>query len=724
MITSIWRYSHLTLAISSFIFILIASITGGILALEPITNQLKTFTIKNSNEISLSKTIYSLQREYPEIVTIQVDDNNFVIASIINKDGKSESFYINPTTGKKMGNLIERNPIYKWVTNLHRSLFLKSTGRFIVGFISLLLFLIAITGTILIIKRQGGLLLFFKKIIKEKTHQYYHVILGKYTLIPIIIITITGVYLSLEKFSLLPKTKTSYQISSDNSSILKKIPTSKFPIFKNTFLNNLKSLEFPFSAEEEDYFFLKLKDKELFIHQYSGEIISTQKLSFSKILLDWSLFLHTGRGTLIWSSILLLTCCCILFFIYSGFSITFTRNQHLPKNKHNKDKAEYIILVGSETGNTFKFANSLAQALSISKKIVFIDSLNNYSSYKSAQFLFILTATYGEGAPPTNAKKFLTTFPNITPSTTIKYTVIGFGSLAYKNYCKFAIQVDSLLQNHPNFEQIMDLYKINNQSFSDFKNWEKEWNHKNELKLAIPQKIASPRKQQTFTIIKRTALNQDNVFLLHLAPLKKITFTSGDLLSITPHQDSIERLYSIGAINGNIILSIKKHEFGVCSNFLNTLQQGDNIQAHIKKNKAFNLPKKTKEAILIANGTGIAPFLGMLEQPSIQKHLFFGVRTINSLDIYAPFLKNSGTKTTYIAYSKELSKEKKYVQDLILENQHTVANTLKNDGIIMICGSISMMNGTLKILEEITLNILETPLKTYWESNQIKTDCY
>ncbi|MFL0150162.1 PepSY-associated TM helix domain-containing protein, partial [Tenacibaculum maritimum] len=229
MITSIWRYSHLTLAISSFIFILIASITGGILALEPITNQLKPFTIKNSNEISLSKTIYSLQREYPEIVTIQVDDNNFVIASIINKDGKSESFYINPTTGKKMGNLIERNPIYKWVTNLHRSLFLKSTGRFIVGFISLLLFLIAITGTILIIKRQGGLLLFFKKIIKEKTHQYYHVILGKYTLIPIIIITVTGVYLSLEKFSLLPKTKTSYQISSDNSSILKKIPTSKFP---------------------------------------------------------------------------------------------------------------------------------------------------------------------------------------------------------------------------------------------------------------------------------------------------------------------------------------------------------------------------------------------------------------------------------------------------------------------------------------------------------------
>ena len=102
MTTSIWRYSHLTLAISSFAFILIASLTGIILAFEPISNQLKPFAVQNANEITLSKTISSLKNEYDEIVELKIDENNFVIASVVTKNGKSSTFYINPFTGKKL----------------------------------------------------------------------------------------------------------------------------------------------------------------------------------------------------------------------------------------------------------------------------------------------------------------------------------------------------------------------------------------------------------------------------------------------------------------------------------------------------------------------------------------------------------------------------------------------------------------------------------------------
>ncbi len=315
MTISIWRYSHLALAISSSIFILIAAITGIILAFEPISNQLKPYAIDNATKISLAKTIDVLQDEYEEVVSIEIDANNFISTSIITKEGKSETFYINPFTGKNIGNIIEKAPVFKFATNLHRSLFLKSTGRFIIGFVSFLLFLMAVTGVLLIIKRQGGFKRFFSKIVKENIEQYYHIILGRYMLIPIIIVTLTGVYLSLEKFSLLPSHNISHTINDTLHTRIPRKAVSEFSLFKNTPLEAVKRVEFPFSDDAEDYFFLKLKDKELLVNQYSGNVVSEEKLPLVALVSNWSLILHTGQGNIVWSLILLFTSCVILFFI-------------------------------------------------------------------------------------------------------------------------------------------------------------------------------------------------------------------------------------------------------------------------------------------------------------------------------------------------------------------------------------------------------------------------
>jgi sulfite reductase (NADPH) flavoprotein alpha-component len=722
MTISIWRYSHLTLVISSSLFILLAAITGIILAVEPISNQLEPFVIHNLEEQSLSKTIALLKNQHQEIISIDIDENNFVKTSVINKKGESETFYLNPYTGEKLGELIEKKSLYKWATNLHRSLFLKSTGRFLVGFFSLLLALITITGSILIIKRQGGIKRFFSKIIKENIEQYYHIIIGRYVFIPIIIITLTGVYLSLEKFSLLPDSKinhTYHYITKPNKI---KISSTEFSAFKTINLNEVKILEFPFSEDEEDYFFLKTQKKELIIHQYSGEIISNKNSSLVSILSNWSLFLHTGKGSIIWSIILMLSCFAILFFMYSGFVISLKRRQHnkLAKNKFHKDKAEFVILVGSETGSTNLFANSLYNGLFAAKKTVYIDHLNNYSMYKSLKNLIILTATYGDGEPPINATKFLEKLKNGTQNNSINYSVVGFGSLAYAQFCQFAIEIDTELQNHSNCNSILPLCKINNQSFADFKNWSYQLGTKTGIELNLKQTVQKIKKQQTFTVVDKTELNKDNTFLIRLKPTKKINFTSGDLLSIRPKEDNIERLYSIGKVDNDIVLSIKKHEFGVCSNAILNLKKEEKLIAEVLPNKEFHFPKKKKNTILIANGTGIAPFLGMTNNNST--HLFLGQRTSASLNLYKPFLKKVQYQNMHIAYSQE--NEKEYVQDLIAKKEDLIASTLKSGGTIMICGSIAMMKGVFSNLEKITLKELNSPLNKFKKKKQIKTDCY
>ncbi|WP_205860168.1 PepSY domain-containing protein [Polaribacter sp. 20A6] len=730
MTISIWRYSHLTLVISSTLFIVLASITGIILAFEPISDKLSPYDVVDINTVSIQETIAVLQKNYDEVITLDVDENGFVAANVVLKNGKSDTFYINPKTGEKVGEILQKKPIFEFATNLHRSLFLKSTGRFIIGFVSFLLFLISVTGIVLITKRQGGISKFFSKIVKEDFNQYYHIIIGRYTLIPIIIITLTGVYLSLDRFSVLPKDKNKHvEIASKKATE----NNSNFDFFKSTKLDEVKSIEFPFSQDEEDYYYVKLIDKEVAVNQISGKIVSLKKQSLVTFGSYYSVILHTGKGSILWSVVLLLSCFAILFFIFSGFAMTLKRRKKtsLVKNKFTKDEAEYIILVGSETGSTFNFATAFYNALTTSGKRVFLSELNQYTTYKKATNIIIFAATYGEGEAPINATKFIQKIEKVQQQNILNFSVVGFGSKEYTQYCKFAILVHANLQLQDNFTPTLPIFKVNNQSFSDFDQWLQEWNafYKMELTITLENLLNSKKEEQEFKVVRKTEINIDETFLIQLKSTKKTKFESGDLLSITPKNETRSRLYSIAKVDDTILLSIKKHEFGLCSKYINSLHKEDTMIANIQKNVAFRLPKKTKEVILIANGTGIAPFLGMIHQKKSKTkvHLFWGARTKESFKIYKndihTALENNTLTSFHAAYSQE-EKEKVYVQDLLINHGTLIANTIHNGGLIMICGSIYMEKGVTKVLEEITKKHLQSSLHKFKENNQIKTDCY
>ncbi|MFD2568843.1 PepSY domain-containing protein [Pseudotenacibaculum haliotis] len=731
MITSIWRYSHLALAISSFVFILVASITGIILAFEPISEQLKPYAT-DVEKHSLASTIQILNEKYDEVLTLEKDHNGFIIASVITEEGADDRFYIDPLTGEKIGDIIEKAPIFQFATNLHRSLFLKTTGRVIIAIVSFFLFLIAVTGVLLIIKRQGGIPQFFSKVVKEDNNQYYHVILGRLTLVPIMIITLTGVYLSLEKFSLLPDEKINHSIQTVENIPDTKQPIADFEIFKNTSLKEIKSIEFPFSEDPEDYYFVKLKHTELVVHQYNGAIVSEVKHPFVSLASSLSLFLHTGRGSMLWSFVLLLSTASILYFIYSGFYMTFKRRKEsfsIPSNTYRSDEAEYVILVGSETGNTYKPAALVFDAIKNLNKKVYITELNQYKEFKNLKHLLVFTSTYGKGEAPANAKNFIQKFQAVEHTQKVQFSVVGFGSLAYEDFCEFAIDIDTTLKQNSNFYASTDLYKIHNQSFSDFSKWVQDWSTKTNVSLQIeePKGNIKPKKQHRFDVVNRTDLNQDQTFLLQLRPKKKTAYQSGDLLEFFPQGETVPRYYSVGIKGKDVLLSIKKHDLGVCSSFFSQLNANDTIEAGVQKNKAFHFPKKVPEVVMIANGTGIAPFIGMIQENKrhIKAHLFWGGRTKPSFDLYSEIaqkaLQTKQLSSLHLAFSRE-EESKQYVQDSIKEKSELIATVLAKKGVIMICGSLAMEKGVRKVLESIVQEKLQSELASFgW---QIKTDCY
>ena len=77
----------------------------------------------------------------------------------------------------------------------------------------------------------------------------------------------------------------------------------------------------------------------------------------------------------------------------------------------------------------------------------------------------------------------------------------------------------------------------------------------------------------------------------------------------------------------------------------------------------------------------------------------------------------------FCAYSRNGSK-KNYVQDLINEDAERIADTFQSKGVVMICGSVAMQNGVIRVLEDICISHTNKPLSHYQKRNQLKMDCY
>lgn len=729
MTGSIWRFAHLTLALFSCAFLLVASVTGIILAIDVIGEKNSDYQIENFEEINLAQSITGLRKVYPEILELTVDHNNFVTVEGFNENGEDFKSFVNPLTGHILGQPQEKSEFIQWVTSLHRSLFLHETGRFIVGIVSFLLLLIVISGAVLIIKRQQGIRHFFAKIHKDFFAQYFHVVSGRILLIPILLIALTGTYLFLLRFEVISKQE-NREITYETSSG-KEIPLIEFPVFKEMKLVEIQKIEFPFSDDPEEVYKIKTSEKEIIVNQITGQIISESVYSKAVAFEQLSLDIHTGRTNVIWAIILSIASLNIIFFIYSGFAITLKRKGTKIKNKFKASEAEIIILVGSENGSTTNYANSVhKQLLGLGKK-TFMVPLNQYQLFPEAKQLLIFTSTYGLGDAPSNANQFKKLVEKTPQNQTINFSVIGFGSRNYEDFCGYAYEIDTFLGEQSWAIKQMDVHTVNDKSTEDLLNFIESFNEFSDVKLPTVNAVYSqkaPKLKKIKVIANSMESVENEVFELTLKASQK-NFQSGDLLAIYPENDARERLYSIAKINGNIKLVVKKHEFGLGSQYLSRVRSNDIISGRIIKNESFHFPKQVSSVILIANGTGIAPYLGMIEENKnrVEVYLFAGFRFRNGTSLaYEKFANNAQKQNKLKRYHFAYSREEKssYVMNLIENDAQLFAKKLSEKGVIMICGSLAMQKDVEVILNKICLEINEKPLSFYKENKQVLTDCY
>lgn len=731
MTISVWRYSHFALAVSSFLFMALAAVTGIILAFEPVATSIPSYKSPQFEQVTLAQSIPVLQRSFTEITDLKVDDHDFVLVKGIDSTGNEIEAYVDPATGKVLGKPTKQSAFFEWVTALHRSLFLHDTGRFMIGITAFLLMLITVSGIALVIQRQRGLKRFFARIVKDHFAQYYHVLLGRLSLLPILLIALTGTWMFLVRFGVFEEGKVEHHTANLEFRSAPVVQLPAMPLLQSIRLADVESIGFPFSPDAEDYFTLKLKDREILFNQVTGEVLSEVPYSNTSLLSRWSMAWHTGRASNVWAVILAIAAANILFFIYSGFAISIRRLSGRTKNKYDADKARLVILVGSENGSTRSFAKALHDQLLSAGEVSYLTDLNHYRSFPAAEQLLVFSSTYGLGDAPTNANRFLSLLKRYPQDHPVHYAVVGFGSRAYPDFCQFAYEVDNALISQSWATPLLEIHTVADRSPEDYNTWLMLWSQQTGLKgISLPERFSQkPGNLERWEVLERTnPTHADEPFLLTLKPSWRSRFVSGDLLAIYPAGDYRERQYSIGKVNGAIQLCVKLHPQGLGSNYLYRLQPGHVLEGRIVSNPHFQFPAKASRIIMVSNGTGIAPFMGMIEENSRKApiHLFCGFRYAAS---FAPF-KDAIERNTQagqlhscqVAYSREGGQL--YVRDLLAQAADLVADTLAEKGVILLCGSLSMQHDVIEWLEQLCRERGLRPVSYYQSHDQILMDCY
>jgi benzoyl-CoA 2,3-dioxygenase component A len=152
---------------------------------------------------------------------------------------------------------------------------------------------------------------------------------------------------------------------------------------------------------------------------------------------------------------------------------------------------------------------------------------------------------------------------------------------------------------------------------------------------------------------------------------------------------------------------------GLASNYLCDLKKGDTVQVIGPFGDRFLMPNHPGSNILmVCTGTGSAPMRAMTEhrrrlmvagKPVGGKlMLFFGARKPEELPYFGPLTKLPvELMDTTLAFSRVPGQPRSYVQDRIRERARDVAELLRGDSFIYICGLKGMETGVLEAMHDV-----------------------
>lgn len=710
------RLIHRWVGLTAGAVALVLGITGAILAFYPVRDA--WLSVPAEADLTVSTLVERVAATIPGVEEIRhLPAGDIVVYSFAGDQARAA--YVDPADGRVLGDY-QPSALSRWVKNLHRSFLLGDTGRLAAAGIALAMFILSVSGLVLLIRRLGGWQRLTGRL-RGSLSQRIHATTGRILLVTLWLTAVTALYMTAVTFELIP---TDADVDPDVISVAGPqgdLPAGELPLLQSLRVGELRRLNFPGAGDPEDTWTVVTASGEGWIDRYSGRTLAWVPAPPAQRIYDWAMLLHTGEGAWLWALVLGISGTSIPLFWISGLLIWWQGRRTLIGGLHNSavSQADVLIFVASETGGTWGFAQALHQALVRNHRRVHTTGLENFQAHGATQHILILAATYGDGKAPAHAAQALTRIARL-PAGTATATVLGFGDRQFAAFCAYAEAVDQALRAQ-GWAQLLPLERIHQQSAQEFACWGETLAKALSEPLTLNHVPRTP-PTTTLTLLSRRdypgGLGEPTVVLRFTWPSQSWQgrllgrglphFEAGDLVGILPPDTAVPRYYSLASAyqDGFLEICVRKMPGGVCSGYLHALQPGDTIQAFIKSNPGFVLEGARHPVVLIGAGTGVAPLAGFIRNNTrhIPMHLYYGTRD-PAKDFYfdrelREWLGDRRLASLQTTFSR-IPDGGGYVQDALRRDAARLQDLVANGAVLRVCGSRPMANGVAETLDGI-----------------------
>lgn len=719
-----WKAIHRWLGLTFGTLAVVLGITGAILAIDPVQQAWQAPAAPG--DLPVATLVERVTRTVPGAEEIRHLPSGAIVVFSFAGD-QPQASYVDPADGRVLG-AWQASALPRWVKNLHRSLLLGDAGRWGAAGIALAMGLLCVSALVLLLRRMGGWRRLAARV-RGSLAQRIHLVAGRVVLAVLCLTSLTALTMSASTLGLVAlDTRTEPDVLSVVTG-KPALPGAQLATLQGLAVQDLRKLNFPGTTDPEDTWKVATAQGQGWIDRYSGHMLAWQDATFAQRVYDLAVVLHTGEAAWPWAVVLGLVGASVLLFWLSGVVIWWQARRQAPHITGNTPlaQADVLIFVASEGGSTWGFAQTLQDALSQGGHRVHTSELENFRTSAATRQVFVLAATYGEGQAPAHASHALKHIAKLSASAVpvpVPVTVLGFGDRQFPAFCAFAEALDQSLRAQ-GWPALLPLECIHQQSGQQFARWG----------VALAQALSEPLVLEhvprvpptaALTLIARQdypgVTGQATAILRFAWPAQGpgarlrghglARFASGDLVGIVPPGSAVPRYYSLasGWDDGFLEICVRQMPDGLCSTHLLGLQTGDSINAFIRSNPGFSLPRTRRPVLLIGAGTGVAPLAGFIRRNDRRSpmHLYFGGRDPAQDFYFGPeiqrWLIEGRLATLQTVFSRV--PDGGYVQDALRRDAEHLRDWVTQGAIVRVCGGRAMAQGVAE-----TLDVVLAPLQ-------------
>ena len=209
--------------------------------------------------------------------------------------------YVVDATGNVLG-AYQPSAFFQFFTELHRAFLAGDSGRIMAGLSAVALAVLSLGGIFLLAQRLGGWRRFFAGA-KGTLSQRLHVELSRIGVIVLIVLSATGLWMTLSYFGLVGAAESGFSFPPESAGTML-MAASDMPALQAVALSDFRELVFPASGDLFDVFTLTTAAGAGYVDQATGTLLSFTPNSAWDNFYQLVYTLHTGQG-LWWYALLI-----------------------------------------------------------------------------------------------------------------------------------------------------------------------------------------------------------------------------------------------------------------------------------------------------------------------------------------------------------------------------------------------------------------------------------